>query len=94
MKHIKLFENTLSKPTCWMVPTKYPDFIIACKKIGAPVDKFRFMIGSNDNRYIFLFYREKENIWTSGSRSRVYDSIFMGKVNVSEDEIDMFKYNL
>jgi len=113
MKYLKYFEN--KKKEIWMVPTKKPYLDIATKKVGADKAAFNW-IGEKGEEYILLHYGDyfsggkgRCDNWTFSSvNCKDFDSKkytdypeFMGKVEITQDDIDKYytekeseKYNL
>jgi len=92
----------------WQVNTKQPYFSVALKKIDMPEDEIEYFIGmfedeDNPDYEVFVFKTwsdEDESydwVWADlnyKEPSYRKPSVFMGKVEVGDHEIEAEKYNL
>jgi hypothetical protein len=93
MKYIKTYESSTDDNFCWLVSTKQPYFTVALKKIGMPHFDIISFVSLFEGDEIIQIYKNGD-IWTWGEEYRPKNGKFMGDVEVSDWEVDAYKYNL
>jgi hypothetical protein len=103
MKYIKTYEEDSSRVLAqgyWTVKTIQPNFSIALKKIGMSdltIKSFVSLFDDDEpkiNVYKTYNYEDDSYDWTWSEIYRKTTAKFMGEVEVSDFELDAYKYNL
>jgi len=104
MKNIKNFESYYNKsdgtkPIYWKIPTEKPNLILALKKIGVLDETIKLLITNITTLfdYVYIIKRiiKQEDVWTyTYDKNYVIDKEFMGTINIPEEEVATYKYNI